>query len=91
MKVIISSFLLCVCISGYANSSVEKPLKVKATINKTKKDKSACSVSCSMSIDNGMGGSTTVSASAGSIFTSCSTAQSNCHRKLMHELVDMLF
>lgn len=67
------------------NEKKETPKKVDGN------EDGLCRVTCSMSIDNGMGGSTTISASAGSIFTSCETAQTNCHRKLMHELIDMIF
>ncbi|QMU63643.1 MAG: hypothetical protein GKR88_04655 [Flavobacteriaceae bacterium] len=53
-------------------------------------EKSMCRVSCSMSVTM-YGITTTFEASAGNFLTSCESASRRCQRKLMHQLVDMLF
>lgn len=93
-KLILSTLLIGLSPLLFANNGIvknNKILKTKVQNLKKTNNNDFCRVSCTMVIDNGFGGSTEISASAGSIFTSCETAQKNCHRKLMHELVDLVY
>jgi hypothetical protein len=97
-KIIISAVVVFIfCANSFANTNevkIERELPKKAEVSKkvttpSKKDKPICRVSCSVSWSGPSGETVTVSAEAGSIFTSCETAISRCLAKLENAMVDL--
>jgi hypothetical protein len=79
-------------VSSFANDTENKtePTKPQSTEKSASEAKEElCRVSCSVSWSGPDGETVTVSASAGSIFTSCETAINNCFGKLENAMIDM--
>lgn len=79
-------------VSSFANDTENKteqtkPQSTEKSTSVTKDE--LCRVHCSVSWSGPDGETVTVSAAAGSIFTSCETATSNCLAKLDNAMIDM--
>ncbi|MCJ7935628.1 MAG: hypothetical protein MUW56_18885 [Chryseobacterium sp.] len=87
-KIILTTMFLAAGMVSAANGSKGTDPSVKKNLTKKAETKTVCTVSCSTQVQIGMN-TLTITSTAGSIFTSCETAATNCTKKLMSKVLDM--